>query len=95
MRKNTIRVFNAWAVGKEDKKERRNSIWCSRNTIYSYNTPIVFIGDDGKIVLNTRKYSKTTSNHQNSLRFLLHLHYRDNYVLDNGDPWRLVVGDNT
>ena len=94
MRKNTLRVFNAWAIGKEDKRERRNSIWCSRDTIYSYNTPIVYMGNDGKIVLNTRKYSKTTSNHQNSLRMLLHTYYRDMFVLDNVNPWSLVIGDN-
>lgn len=66
MRKNTKNVFNAWVKGHSEKKQ--NSIWTDGYKIYSYNTPILQYNDSGAIVIDMSKYSRTTTNHQNSIR---------------------------
>ncbi len=73
MRKNTIRVFGAWRKCIRDNKEKRKSIWTDGIHVYSYNTIILVTPDNigEPYRLNMTKYSRTTSNHQNSLRALL------------------------
>lgn len=66
MRKNTENVFNAWMNGRSEKKQK--SVWTDGVAIYSYNTLILFNNQDGALVFNNRKYSVTTSNHQNSIK---------------------------
>jgi len=68
MRANVLKVYNAWC-----KKRPCNmkSISTDGERIYSYSTPIVFTGDGG-YAFNMRKYSKTTTSQQNSLRMLMH-----------------------
>lgn len=68
MRKNTLETFKAWLTGK--KKKMTPSVWTDGETVYSYGTAIMRRKGD-TIVLNTEKYSSTTSTHQNSLRALL------------------------
>lgn len=63
MRKNIQEVFNAW---KQGKSLNRKSISTDGKTIYSYSTLIL---KDG--VLNTVKYSKTTSRQQSAIALLL------------------------
>lgn len=68
MRKNTKEVFNAWFEGRASRKQ--NSVWTDGVMIYSYNVPILWNDADGHLTFNATKYSRTTSNHQNSLRSL-------------------------
>lgn len=69
MRKMTIDVYQAWKAGKARKPG--SSIWTDGETVYSYNTPIMRRVKGEHIVLNVRKYSVTTTRHQNGLQELL------------------------
>ena len=60
-------VFQAWLNGKDKKTPSMSSMG---GRILSYNTPILW-REDGKVVLNETKYSRTTSNQQTGLRVLL------------------------
>lgn len=68
MRKNTVEAFKAWQVGKAKKPS--SSIWTDGQHVYSYGTRII-TREGGRVIFNQEKYSVTTSNHQNSLRFLM------------------------
>lgn len=78
MRKNTKNVFNAWVKGHSEKKQK--SIWTDGYKIYSYKMPILQYNDAGAIVIDMTKYSRTTTNHQNSIRRMcqeMHIEYRE------------------
>jgi hypothetical protein len=77
MRKGTQKVFEAWRNGKHLRKQE--SIWTNGRTIFSYQTPIVST-ENCRTTFNARKYSVTTSTHQNGLRFLLDSH---GYIIDS------------
>ena len=77
MRKGTQNVFNAWRQGRSLRKQ--HSIWTDGKVIYSYSTPIVST-ENCQTTFNARKYSVTTTIHQNGLRFLLDTH---GYVIDH------------
>lgn len=77
MRKGTQNVFNAWRQGKPLRKQR--SIWTDGMAIYSYDTPIVST-ENCRTTVDNRKYSVTTTIHQNGLRFLLDSH---GYIIDH------------
>lgn len=68
MRKNTVSVFNAWFNGRSERKQK--SIWTDGSIIYSYHTPILWYNENGAVVFNSERYSCTTSNHQNSIRYM-------------------------
>ena len=68
MRKNTQEVYRAWKMGRA--LHRCRSIWTDGETVYSYSTPILRY-KLGAPMMNMVKYSRTTSNHQNSLTALL------------------------
>jgi len=68
MRKNVENVFSSWWNARENKKNK--TIHTNGQTIFSYRTPIIFRTADG-ILLDSTKYSKTTTSQQNSLRGLL------------------------
>lgn len=71
MRKNTREVFNAWKDGKRLKK--CDSIWTNGEVIYSYNTWLLapYPKRIGKYLFNLTEYSRTTTNHQHSIEWLL------------------------
>ena len=83
MRKNTKNVFNAWLNNRSERKQK--SIWTDGKNIYSYNTIIIQMDIAGYYVMNMQRYSCTTSNHQNSLRIMIHHHYPDTHRLDYGN----------
>lgn len=68
MRKNVENVFNSWWNARENKQHE--TIHTNGQTIFSYRTPIIF-RTEGGILLDSTKYSKTTTRQQNSLRALL------------------------
>lgn len=74
MRKNTARVMTAWAAGKDDMRDR--SLWTDGQSVYSYATAILAIANDGMPIVNVTRYSNTTTNHQNGMRYWLDLHGR-------------------
>jgi hypothetical protein len=61
-------VYRAWKMGRACKPG--SSIWTNGETVYSYSTAILR-HKNLVPVLNVRKYSVTTSRHQNALRELL------------------------
>lgn len=66
MRKNALKVYNYFHVGRECREAR--SIWTNGDTIYSYGTAIATYGDYvDEVVVNVTKYSPTTSCHQNAI----------------------------
>jgi hypothetical protein len=69
MRKGTQNAYNAWIQGRTCRKQR--SLWTDGVTIYSYATPILWRDEDGRHHLDARKYSVTTTVHQNGLRVIL------------------------
>lgn len=70
MRKNVQRVFEAFARFKADKRDR--SIWTDGKVVYSYDTCLLVADPTRRSwVLNTTRYSPTTTQHQRALRSLL------------------------
>lgn len=67
MRSNVLKVYNAWCSGRRCNMQ---SISTDGVTIYSYSTPMVYKTHDG-YAFNMRKYSRTTTSQQNSLRVLM------------------------
>jgi len=63
-------VVKAYLRGEGNVKTGNNSLSTSRDskTLYSYNTPIAYREDSGKLYLNKDKYSVTTSSQQNIFR---------------------------
>ena len=88
MRKNTLEVFNAWLNGKENRKQE--SIWTDGTYLWSYKTAVAYSSEPCECVwLNVTKYSKTTTNHVNSLRVLFE---RNGFEVDPVDNlWRGVL----
>lgn len=74
LRKSTLQVFSAWKAGRDCRPGA--AIWTDGQTVYSHGTAIMR-RNGGRIVLNVKRYSATTSNHQVSLRMLID---------DLGDP---------
>lgn len=78
MRKNTATIFEAF-TNEVNEGKPGGSIWHRDGVVYSYATPILWMTDgatdDGEIAvaLNTHKYSRTTTTHQNGLRALLRM----------------------
>ena len=65
-RRNIFKVFQAW---KEGKRKASGAISTDGRTVYSYSTAIATVDDDGVVILNADKYSKTTTVHQNGIRY--------------------------
>lgn len=70
MRKNTKEIFKAWFI---NRHKSGKSISTNGETIYSYSTPIL-MRENGKVRLNIKKYSATTSRQQSDLKVLLNNH---------------------
>lgn len=68
MKKNVQEVFNSWFEARENNKNQ--TIHTNGQTIFSYKTPILF-RTAGEVLLDSNKYSLTTTKQQNSLRELL------------------------
>lgn len=68
MRKYMKEVGSAFVNGKEYAQAATCSVWGS--VFYSYKTPIA-VRKDGMFYLTERKYSPTTSGHQNALKTLI------------------------
>lgn len=75
VRKNVKQVFEAWSEGKWKTAPRGGggyvSIRTDGNTIFSYDTPIVMRGKDGRVLVNVTRYSNTTSLQQYNIKFAL------------------------
>lgn len=67
-RTNTTKAFNAWKAGKPAKPAP--SIHTNGHAITSYATEIARRLSNGQIAILTEKFSVTTTNHQNGLRYL-------------------------
>ena len=63
MRKQLINVLTSWEQGK--KNEKYDAIWTNGEDIYSYGT---ILYERERNLLNSTKYSKTTTIYQNGLR---------------------------
>lgn len=70
-RKNTTQVVEAFLDGKPCNPSR--SIWTNGNSIWSYSTCIAIRVPEApeRVILNTTRYSVTTTIHQNGLTYLL------------------------
>lgn len=69
MRKNTVDTFKAWQAGRKFKGGG-SAVWTDGVDVWSYGTRIIRVeGND--VHFNVRRYSVTTSNHQNALRVLM------------------------
>lgn len=66
MRKNTIKVLDAFLNGKSIKP--CPAIWTDGNRVYSYNT-IIARKSDSTILVTSERFSKTTTVHTNGLVF--------------------------
>lgn len=68
-RSNQARTVEAWENGRASQSsDVGGSIWTDGDVIYSYNTPIAWRDQAGRLVLNMEDYSKTTNQHQQALR---------------------------
>ena len=66
MRKNASKVYKMFHYGRPCREAE--SIWTDGETIYSYGTAIATVGSSWiSIIMNTTKYSPTTSTHQNAI----------------------------
>ena len=65
-----LQTSHAWANSISNQgRNSNNSLNFRENVIYSYNTPMAeFIEDTNIVLLNTEKYSVTTSAHQSIIR---------------------------
>jgi hypothetical protein len=69
MRKNTQQAVKAWRAGKALRPAQ--SVWTDGTTIFSYGTALLTRRADGMLVMNLTKYSRTTTVHQNGLKYAL------------------------
>lgn len=65
MTRNTMkqRVVKKW-LARERSERRTDSLTTDGTNLYSYNACIGVVRDDGTIVLNGHKYTRTTTQHQ-------------------------------
>lgn len=69
MRKNTVDTFRAWQA-RRPYKGGGSAVWTDGQSIYSYSTLILERKGD-EVWFNQKRYSVTTTNHQNGLRNLM------------------------
>lgn len=77
MRQNLRNVIDAWMDGRQRNRARigYNSIWTDGRSIYSYHVEILSV-IQGCLYFNDRRYSRTTSTHQNALWSFIHMRPR-------------------
>jgi hypothetical protein len=69
MRTNCRNAITLWGAGRPSPRSALGgSIWTDGLALFSYWTALAGTLRDGTVVLNTTRYSTTTSTHQNALR---------------------------
>jgi hypothetical protein len=67
--KGEIKAAEAFVAG--DSYHSKSAAWSDGLALWSYGTAIAVMLDQGSVVFNATKYSKTTSKHQNAARYVL------------------------
>lgn len=91
-RKNTQQAVKAWIEGRHFRARGRNGspIWTDSGILYSYSTPIGKWSDaDGNTaILNSQRYSVTTSCQQGGVNHLLHMAGKRVVLCDSEEAFR-------
>ena len=88
-------VIENWVRNPKTYNGNSLNVHARNGKIFSYGTCLAQVREDGKIVYNATKYSRTTSKHQSYLRYALHENHKNGVTICNVPMWQttLAIGN--